>query len=86
MGDAVTPAVAAAWDELDWLFAARLIGGEARLYAEAGVDGADPCREYLVAKKIADGHDTMSFILTPVDGLPARLPAGPVCDRHRRPA
>lgn len=71
LGDAVTPAVAAAWDEVYWLFAARLIGREARLYAEAGVDGADPWRDYLVAKKIAEAHDTMSFILTPVDGLPA---------------
>ncbi|SCE67079.1 nitric oxide dioxygenase [Micromonospora coriariae] len=71
LGDAVTPAVAAAWDEVYWLFAARLIGREARLYAEAGVDGADPWREYVVAKKIAEAHDTVSFILTPADGRPA---------------
>ncbi|MGC4795701.1 globin domain-containing protein [Micromonospora saelicesensis] len=71
LGDAVTPAVAAAWDEVYWLFAARLIGREARLYAEAGVDGADPWREYVVAKKIAEAHDTVSFILTPADGQPA---------------
>jgi nitric oxide dioxygenase len=71
LGDAVTPAVAAAWDEVYWLFAARLIGREARLYAEAGVDGADPWREYVVATKIAEAHDTMSFILTPADGRPA---------------
>ncbi|GIE49250.1 hemin transporter [Amorphoplanes nipponensis] len=71
LGDAVTPAVAAAWDEVYWLFAARLIGREARLYAEAGVDGADPWREYVVATRIAEAHDTMSFILTPADGRPA---------------
>jgi nitric oxide dioxygenase len=71
LGDAVTPAVAAAWDEVYWLFAARLIGREARFYAEAGVEGTDPWRDYLVAKKIAEAHDTMSFILTPADGLPA---------------
>ncbi|WP_405431352.1 globin domain-containing protein [Micromonospora sp. NBC_00617] len=70
LGDAVTPAVAAAWDEVYWLFAARLIGREARLYAEAGVDGANPWREYVVAKKIAEAHDTVSFILTPADGRP----------------
>jgi nitric oxide dioxygenase len=71
LGDAVTPAVAAAWDEVYWLFAARLIGREARLYAQAGVDDTDPWREYVVAKKIAEARDTMSFILTPADGRPA---------------
>jgi nitric oxide dioxygenase len=71
LGDAVTPAIGAAWDEVYWLFAARLIGREARLYAEAGVDGADPWREYVVAGKVTEAHDTVSFILTPADGRPA---------------
>jgi nitric oxide dioxygenase len=71
LGDAVTPAVAAAWDEVYWLFAVRLIGREARLYAETGVDGADPWREFVVANRIAEAHDTVSFILTPADGDPA---------------
>ncbi|MEO3809850.1 globin domain-containing protein [Sphaerisporangium sp. B11E5] len=71
LGDAVTPAVAAAWDEVYWLFAARLIGREARLYAEAGVDGADPWREHVVASRVEEAHDTVSFILTPADGGPA---------------
>jgi len=71
LGDAVTPAVTAAWDEVYWLFAAQLIGREARLYTQAGVDDTDPWRQYLVAKKIAEAHDTMSFILTPADGRPA---------------
>src|SRR6185312_15988100 len=30
LGDAVTPPIAAAWDEVYWLFAVRLIGREAR--------------------------------------------------------
>jgi nitric oxide dioxygenase len=71
LGDAVTPEIAAAWDEVYWLFAARLIGREARLYAEAGVDGADPWRSYVVAGKVAEAHDTVSLILTPADGRPA---------------
>ncbi|BCY06922.1 globin domain-containing protein [Actinoplanes sp. L3-i22] len=71
LGDAVTPEIAAAWDEVYWLFAARLIGREARLYAEAGVDGADPWRDYLVINKIAEAHDTVSLLLAPVDGAPA---------------
>ncbi|BAL90864.1 putative flavohemoprotein [Actinoplanes missouriensis 431] len=71
LGDAVTPEVGAAWDEVYWLFAAQLIGREARLYAEAGVDGVDPWREYVVANTIAEAHDTVSFVLTPADGGPA---------------
>ncbi|MEU4692663.1 FAD-binding oxidoreductase [Actinoplanes sp. NPDC023714] len=71
LGDAVTPPIAAAWDEVYWLFAARLIGREARLYAEAGVDGSDPWREYVVASRIAEADDTCSFVLTPADGGPA---------------
>ncbi|MEU7904955.1 globin domain-containing protein [Actinoplanes sp. NPDC049118] len=71
LGDAVTPPVAAAWDEVYWLFAARLIGREARIYGEAGVDGADPWRDYLVLSRIAEAHDTISFVLAPADGGPA---------------
>ncbi|MBB2944314.1 nitric oxide dioxygenase [Actinoplanes lutulentus] len=71
LGDAVTPQIAAAWDEVYWLFAARLIGREARLYAEAGVDGTKPWRDYVVANKIAEAEDTFSFVLVPADGSPA---------------
>ncbi|MEV0895563.1 globin domain-containing protein [Actinoplanes sp. NPDC049802] len=67
LGDAVTPEIAAAWDEVYWLFAAQLIGREARLYAQAGVDGADPWRSYAVANKIDEAHDTVSFVLVPAD-------------------
>ena len=40
LGDAATPEIAAAWDEVYWLFATALIAEEARLYAEAGTDPA----------------------------------------------
>ncbi len=71
LGDAVTPAVAAAWDEVYWLFAARLIGREARIFAEAGVNGADPWRTYTVISKVTEAHDAVSFVLSPADGRPA---------------
>ncbi|GAA4600467.1 nitric oxide dioxygenase [Actinoplanes octamycinicus] len=71
LGDAVTPEIAAAWDEVYWLFAARLIGREARIYAAAGVDGTDPWRDYLVLNKVAEADDTVSLLLAPVDGEPA---------------
>jgi ferredoxin-NADP reductase len=38
LGDAVTPEVAAAWDEVYWLFATQLVAEEARLYAAAHVE------------------------------------------------
>ncbi|WP_256516174.1 globin domain-containing protein [Paractinoplanes aksuensis] len=71
LGDAVTPPIAAAWDEVYWLFASRLIGREARLYGEAGVDGTDPWREYTVVNRIEEAHDAVSFLLSPADGAPA---------------
>ncbi|KUL23786.1 globin domain-containing protein [Actinoplanes awajinensis] len=71
LGDAVTPQIAAAWDEVYWLFAARLIGREARLYAEAGVDGTDPWRDYLVVNRVAEADDTVSLLLAPLNGEPA---------------
>ncbi|MEV4351072.1 globin domain-containing protein [Actinoplanes sp. NPDC049596] len=70
LGDAVTPEIAAAWDEVYWLFAVRLIGLESRIYAEAGVDGENPWRTYVVANKVAEADDTVSLILTPSDGEP----------------
>jgi nitric oxide dioxygenase len=71
LGDAVTPEIGAAWDEVYWLFAAQLIGREARIYAEAGVDGRDPWRTFTVVQRIAEAHDTVSFVLVPADGGPA---------------
>lgn len=71
LGDAVTPQIAAAWDEVYWLFATRLIGRETRIYAEAGTDGENPWREYVIDSKTAEADDTVSFVLTPADGRPA---------------
>lgn len=76
LGDAVTPEIAAAWDEVYWLFAARLIGREARIYAESGVDGADPWRAYVVVSKIAEADDTTSIILAASTPPPGRRSGG----------
>ena len=43
LGDAVTPEIAAAWNEVYWLFATQLIAEEARLYQQAGVDRPSRC-------------------------------------------
>ncbi|WP_035855018.1 globin domain-containing protein [Cryptosporangium arvum] len=71
LGDAVTPEIAAAWDEVYWLFATRLIGREARLYARADVDTGSPWQEYTVVTTVAEAHDTVSFVLARSDGAPA---------------
>ncbi|WP_033342730.1 globin domain-containing protein [Catenuloplanes japonicus] len=64
LGDAVTPEIAAAWDEVYWLFAVRLIGREARLYAGAGVTDADPFRQVTVLAREQAAADTVSFTLS----------------------
>lgn len=70
LGDAVTPEVAAAWDEVYWLFAAQLIAEEARIYAAQGVDPATPMRPYRLIRTIEETADVASFVLEPVDGQP----------------
>lgn len=73
LGDAVTPAVAAAWDEVYWLFATQLIAEEARLYQQAQIDVAHPLRPYRLVRRIEETADVASFVLEPADGQP--LPA-----------
>ncbi|OON78080.1 globin domain-containing protein [Streptomyces tsukubensis] len=70
LGDAVTPAVAAAWDEVYWLMANALIAMEARLYAEAGVENGVVWRDMEVAERTEESPDTASFVLRRPDGLP----------------
>jgi nitric oxide dioxygenase len=71
LGAAVTPQIAAAWDELYWLFAVRLIGRESRLYTGAGVTTEQPWRRFVLAHRQDDATDTVSFVLTPADDEPA---------------
>ncbi len=70
LGDAVTPEVARAWDEVYWLFSVQLIAEEARLYALAGVDPTDPWRKYEVVERVEDALDTITLVLRPQDGSP----------------
>ncbi len=68
LGDAVTPEVAAAWDEVYWLFGTMLIAEEARLYALAGTDPAQPWRDYRVVERFEESDDVFSLLLAPVSG------------------
>ncbi|MEU9762155.1 globin domain-containing protein [Streptomyces sp. NPDC047985] len=71
LGDAVTPEVAAAWDEVYWLMANALISREARLYAEQGVVDGDVWREWEVVGRTEETTDVATFRLRPADGEPA---------------
>ncbi|GAA4517994.1 globin domain-containing protein [Brevibacterium yomogidense] len=68
LGDAVTPEVAAAWDEVYWLFATSLIAEEAKLYAEAGTDPDEPWRQYRVVERFEESDEVFSLLLAPVSG------------------
>ena len=73
LGDAVTPEIAQAWDEVYWLFAAQLIAEESRLYTIAGVDPTVPWRRYTVAERVQEATDIVTLVLKPSDG--GRVPA-----------
>jgi nitric oxide dioxygenase len=67
LGDAVTPEVAAAWDEVYWLMANALIAIEKRLYAASGQTG---WRTWRVAGRIEETADVATFQLRPADDGP----------------
>ncbi|MFB7912784.1 globin domain-containing protein [Streptomyces sp. NPDC056061] len=71
LGDAVTPEVAAAWDEVYWLMAGALISIEERLYAQQGVVAGDVWREWDVVSRVEETADVATFRLRPADGAPA---------------
>ncbi|MEV7548267.1 globin domain-containing protein [Amycolatopsis sp. NPDC089917] len=76
LGAAVTPDVFAAWHEVYWLLACRLIAAEARLYQRGDLDPADLWRRWRVAKRLDEAVDAVSFTLVPDDGaaVPHFLP------------
>ncbi|MGW3151392.1 MULTISPECIES: globin domain-containing protein [Streptomyces] len=70
LGEAVTPEVVGAWDEVYWLMAGALIAQEARLYQEADVDPRHPWRQWTVVERREETPDVVSFLLRPADGSP----------------
>ncbi|MGZ9933297.1 globin domain-containing protein [Streptomyces sp. NC-S4] len=71
LGEAVTPEVARAWDEVYWLMANALIALEERLYAEQRVVAGDVWREWTVTERVAETADCTTFRIAPADGAPA---------------
>ena len=67
LGDAVTPEVAAAWDEVYWLMAYALINQERGLYSARGVRPETVWREWEVAEKVQETEDVVTFRLRRTD-------------------
>ncbi|WRZ88385.1 globin domain-containing protein [Streptomyces sp. NBC_01007] len=67
LGDAVTPEVAAAWDEVYWLMANALINQERGLYSARGVTPDTVWRKWVVEKKIRETRDVVTFVVKRVD-------------------
>ncbi|MFF0587003.1 globin domain-containing protein [Streptomyces sp. NPDC003781] len=70
LGDAVTPEVARAWDEVYWLMAHALIALEARLYAQRGVEEGDVWRSMEILDRVEESTDAVSLVLGPADDRP----------------
>ena len=93
LGDAVTPPVAAAWDEVYWLMANALINMERGLYSARGVRPETVWRPWAVEKKIYETADVFTFVVRRVDDriVKASLPGQyvtvrmPVPDGIRQP-
>ncbi|WP_405882253.1 FAD-binding oxidoreductase [Streptomyces sp. NBC_01136] len=67
LGEAVTPEVAAAWDEVYWLMANALINQERGLYSARGVRPETVWRQWEVEKKIRETHDVVTFVVKRID-------------------
>ena len=70
LGDAVTPEVAGAWDELFWLMADMLVAQEADLYRSAGTTPGEVWRSVKIRQRALQSADTVSFVLSSLDGAP----------------
>jgi nitric oxide dioxygenase len=75
LGEAVTPEVASAWDEVYWLFAVRLIAAETRAYQQNGVDPHRVSTPWKVVGRIEEAEDAVSLLLAPTfGGVPEHRP------------
>ena len=68
LGDAVTPEIAAAWDEVYWHMAHALIAIEKGLYEEQDVKPGEVWRNVVVREKVRQTPDTVAFVVASIDG------------------
>jgi len=76
LGDAVTPEVAQAWDEVYWLMANGLIAIERALYADANVEPGQVWRTATVVRRTQESPDCIAITLASDGGstLPGFAP------------
>lgn len=67
LGDAVTPEVAAAWDEVYWLMAYALVNQERGLYSARGVRPETVWREWRVESRRQETDDVVTFVVRRTD-------------------
>ena len=67
LGDAVTPEVAAAWDEVYWLMAWALVHMERGLYSARGVRPETVWRPWEVVQRIAETDDVVTLVVKRID-------------------
>ncbi|MDN4645180.1 globin domain-containing protein [Arthrobacter sp. PsM3] len=67
LGDAVTPVVAAAWDEVYWLMANMLINKERGLYNAVHLTPETIWRTWRVAEKVQETDDVVRFVVERMD-------------------
>jgi nitric oxide dioxygenase len=67
LGDAVTPDVAAAWDEVYWLMANMLIHKERGLYSAVRLSPETVWRTWRVAERIQETEDVVTLVVERTD-------------------
>ncbi|TYD00301.1 hemin transporter [Arthrobacter echini] len=67
LGDAVTPEVAAAWDEVYWLMANVLINQERAMYGALSLEPDAIWRTYRVSERIQETDDVVTFVVERTD-------------------
>ncbi|MBD8043386.1 hemin transporter [Arthrobacter sp. Sa2BUA2] len=66
LGDAVTPEVGAAWDEVYWLMANALINQERAMYTAADLTPESVWSTWRVTEKIQETTDVVTFVVEPL--------------------
>ena len=87
LGDAVTPDVAAAWDEVYSLMTNALVNQERGLYCARGFRPETVWRDWQVVRKIKETDDVVTFVVKRIDDrlVKTSLPGQYVTVRMRMP-